>query len=113
MPNSITIRFRAKRAQFSGGEGYKVPALTPSHYSFAERDTFATLVSQSRDLGQSLKRYGVTIPGVVWVDPSDPIHQWPGQPPLDQSAWTITPIGNGFMADVSATFELVRPPVSV
>lgn len=106
MPNTITIRFRAKRARFSGGEGYKVPTLTTSHYSFGERDTVAITLGTAHDLPMALKRYGVELPGVVWVDPTNVTFAG------DQSAWTITPLGKGFMADVSATFPLIRQAVT-
>jgi hypothetical protein len=105
MTNTVTITFRAKRDEFSGGIGYKVPALTPNHYTFAERDTVATLLASSRDLGPALARFGVKVPGVVWEPDA-----FGAQFEPDNSAWKVTPRGNGFMADVTATFPLVRTP---
>ena len=103
MGNTVTIRFRAKRDEFHGGEGYKVPTLTASHVSFADRDTLATLITGSlgraRDndmLKARLERFagGFRLPGVVFD--------------ADPGAWTVTPVGKGFMADVSVTLPVGR-----
>ena len=102
---TVTIRFRAKRDTFAGGVGYKVPQLTTSHVTYSDRDTLAMLLSSTRDYSTLLaqwSRYGVQIPGVVWEENT------PDQWRSDTSNWTITPRGNGFMADISATFELKR-----
>lgn len=102
---SITIKFRAKREEFAGGIGYKVPTLTSSHVTYSDRDTLATLLSGVRDYSILLaqwRRYGVDIPGVIWEDNT------PDQWRSDTSQWTITPRGNGFMADISATFDLKK-----
>ena len=112
MTNTITVTFRAKRDEFGGGIGYRVPKLTPNHYSFAERDTVATLLATSRDIALSLKRYGVPLVGVVW-EPTDTEGaavreaSFPGLYPESQG-WTVTPRGNGFMADITGTFPLQR-----
>lgn len=102
---SITIKFRAKREEFAGGIGYKVPNLTSSHVTYSDRGTLATLLSGTRDYSILLaqwRRYGVDIPGVIWEDNT------PDQWRSDTSQWTITPRGNGFMADISATFDLKK-----
>jgi hypothetical protein len=101
----MTIKFCAKRDEFAGGVGYKVPQLTASHVVYSDRDTLATLLSGTREYSTLLaqwRRYGVEIPGVIWEDNA------PDQWRSDTSAWTITPRGTGFMADISATFELRR-----
>lgn len=102
MGNTITITFRAKRDDFAGGEGYKVPRLTSRHVTFAERDTLSVLMADtlgrpgSDDITKArLKRFaGLHLPGVVWVEE-------PGD-------WTVTPIGSGYMADVTITRPLSR-----
>jgi len=97
--NTITIKFRAKLDDFAGGKGYKVPTLTASHVSIAERDTLAVLFMGSLNKPEftkpRLKSYaGLDLPGVVWADS-------PGE-------WTVTPVGKGFMADVSITRPFER-----
>ena len=103
MPNTVTIRFRAKLDDFAGGRGYKVPRLTSSHVTFSERDTLATLVTGSLEraadntlLKARLSKFagGFDLPGVVWEGNHD--------------GWTVTPRGNGFMADVEAVVQLTR-----
>ena len=105
--NTVTIRFRAKRSEFSGGEGYKVPTLTSSHVTVAERDMLGTMFLQSLnnpDMTKArLRKFaGLELPSVVWVDGVDTYGF------SDTSEWTITPIGNGHMADVSITRPLAR-----
>jgi hypothetical protein len=107
MSNTVTIKFRAKRAEFSGGEGYKVPTLTASHVTVSERDTLGTLSMQSLNnpdmtKARLAKFAGLDLPGVVWADGVDSYGF------SDTSEWTITPIGNGFMAEVSITRPLSR-----
>ena len=96
---TITIEFKAKRDEFAGGEGYKVPRLTHSHVRFSERDTLATIMLQglsNTDVTKArLKSFaGLDLPGVVWA--------------ADPGEWTVTPLGKGFMANVSITRPLTR-----
>lgn len=100
--NTVTITFRAKLDDFAGGKGYKVPALTHSHVSVAKRDTLGVtflgaLGNQDITRARLAKFAGITLPGVVFAN--------------DPGAWTVTPIGKGFMADVSITarFERTAP----
>jgi hypothetical protein len=106
---SLTITFRAKLAEFSGGKGYKVPELKPHHVthsggigSMAEAD-----IRQGR-MGAvtwwlARKMGGYRLPGVVWAHDGES-----GMFPeaiAESADWTITPVGNGYMADVSRTFS--------
>ena len=104
---TITIRFRAKRDTFSGGEGYKVPRLTSSHMTFSARDMVSDMIrtSPTDDMLEArlAKWAGIKLPGVVWADSTE-LSEWH----RDTSAWTVTPIGKGFMADVSITAVLRR-----
>ena len=106
---TLTITFRAKLDEFSGGQGYKVPALKSSH------------VTYSRDIGPieadlrngrmnavawwlARKLDGYRLPTVVWAEGSGMLDE-----SIEESArWTIKPIGNGFMAEVSRTFDSAR-----
>lgn len=102
--NTVTIKFRAKLDHFAGGMGYKVPKLTHSHVSVSERDTLGVLFMgalDNADVTRSrLKTYAdLRLPGVVFPDDNP-------------DGWTITPRGNGFMADVSITRTLERKAVS-
>lgn len=102
---SLTITFRAKLDEFSGGQGYKLPALKSSH------------VTYSRDIGiieadlrngrmhavawwLARKFEGYKLPGVVWAEGSG-IY---AESVAESAQWTVKPIGNGFMAEVSRTF---------
>ena len=101
--NTITIKFRAKRDDFADGEGYKVPRLTHSHVTVAERDTVATIFLQNlnnEDVTRArLERLaGLTLPGVVYAAA-------PGD-------WTVTPVGRGFLAEVSVTRPFSRQAVT-
>lgn len=99
---AVTIKFRAKRDEYydfdasSYRAGYKIPTLTHSHVSFSERDTVAQLLTQGLNNADVTKArlalYGLKLPAYVF----------------DDSGWTITPVGNGFMADISITHELNR-----
>src|SRR5690349_19064183 len=105
--NTVTIKFRAKRSEFSGGDGYNVPSLTHPHVTVSERDMLGVTLMQAignADITKArLSKYaGLDLPGVVWVNGVDSYGF------SDTSEWTITPVGNGFMADVSITRPLAR-----
>lgn len=92
---SITIKFRAKRDDFAGGKGYKIPKLTASHIT-TERDTYGVtflggLTNTDITIARLRKLTGTYWPGVVFE--SNPEN------------WTITPVGKGFMADLSLTIS--------
>jgi len=110
MSNSVTIKFRAKRTEFAGGMGYKVPKLTTRHVSVAERDTLGALFMQGVEYGQDhitkarFARFaGLEVPGVVWQNGADDFGLQ-----TNHEGWEIKPIGKGFMADVSITLPLTR-----
>ena len=102
---SLTITFRAKLDEFSGGHGYKVPALKSSH------------VTYSRDIGPieadlrngrmnavawwlARKFDGYRLPSVIWAEGGGILEE----SQAESAAWSIKPLGNGFMAEVSRTF---------
>lgn len=101
MPNTLTISFRAKLAEFSGGKGYKVPKLNLNHLSTAERDSYAQAILNARPQDQDITDHrignllGGRLPGVVWQDTE-----------RNDAPWTITPNNSGFMAVVTVTVPL-------
>lgn len=108
MSNTVTIKFRAKRDHFTGGYGYKVPKLTGTHVSVGHRDMLGTLFLDSlkdQDITRArLRKFSnFDLPGVVWENGSDEYGLG-----VNHSAWIITPVGNGFMADISITLPLSR-----
>lgn len=110
MSNTVTIKFRAKRDHFAGGMGYKVPSLKDRHVSVAKRDTLGILFMQGIAHGQDhitkarFERYaGLKLPGVVWENGQDDFGLQ-----TNHEGWTITPVGKGFMADVTITLPLER-----
>lgn len=110
---TVTIKFRAKRDEFAGGYGYKVPALTSRHLTFSREVDNATklyILPDRRalvDPGIEVKLRRVAgldhVPGVVWEPDSMGAEYEP-----DNARWTVSPVGNGFMADVSIVLELVK-----
>lgn len=108
MSNTITISFRAKREEFAGGIGYKVPALTGNHVDVADRDTLGVTILGSLDKQDitkaRLRKFaGLDLPGVVWANGADILGIG-----VNHEAWQITPVGNGFMADITITLPLGR-----
>ncbi|WPH57872.1 hypothetical protein [Mycobacterium phage WXIN] len=95
--SAITIKFRAKRDNYMNGfalePGYKVPAIKHSHVTYENRDTrvqlFLSDLNNDRVTRARLAKNGV---GAVAFE--------------SDARWTITPIGNGFMADVSTVVEV-------
>jgi hypothetical protein len=91
------IRFRAKRGDYMDGfevrPGYKVPVLTHSHVSVVNRDTRAQLFLQG------LNNRAVTEARLRKAGVSSIAFEHDTQ-------WTIQPIGNGYMADVSRTISV-------
>lgn len=102
MSNRVEIRFRAKRDDFAGGEGYKVPSLKSHHVTDLDRTMRTKLWLDCRDEDIRTARLKQVMsdnywPGVVWVDES-----------RNADGWVIKPIGKGFMADISITVDLSR-----
>ncbi|QDM55805.1 hypothetical protein SEA_HOKKEND_221 [Mycobacterium phage HokkenD] len=95
--STITIKFRAKRDEYLDGftlaHKYKVPAITHSHVTYPKRDSrvqiFLQGLSDTRVTAARLKQAGI---GPIAFE--------------HDGQWSITPIGNGFMADVSITVEI-------
>jgi hypothetical protein len=95
--SEITIRFRAKRGDYADGfkvrPGYKVPTLTYSHVSVVNRDARAQLFLQGLNNRAAtearLRKAGVS--SIAFEH---------------DAQWTIRPIGNGYMADVSRTISV-------
>lgn len=104
--STLTIKFRAKLDTFAGGQGYKVPDMGAHHVTdmHGVNSIIETDIRQGRmrSLTWWLKRkMNYTLPGVIWENENGVFDT-----SIEESSqWTITPIGNGFMADITRTFE--------
>lgn len=95
--STVTITFKAKRSEyldgFSMAPGYKLPAINHSHVSYDNRDSriqmFLQGLNDPRVTQARLKKAGV--PSVAFES---------------DERWAIKPLGNGFMAEVSTSFEV-------
>ncbi|AXQ51998.1 hypothetical protein SEA_CRISPICOUS1_83 [Mycobacterium phage Crispicous1] len=96
--STVTVTFRAKRSEYMSEDfemkpGYKVPVIKHSHVSLGDGGARGRLFMSS--LGNEsvtrarLKKAGV---GSVAFE--------------DDPRWSINPVGDGFMADVSISFEV-------
>lgn len=112
MTDTLTIRFRAKLDGFAGGRGYKVPALKNHHVSLDGGGMVGVTIVNGIERGvpdtmtrARIEKYGKIerFPGVVWADGADEF----GIQHNDER-WVVTPVGKGFMADVSITLPLTR-----
>lgn len=122
MSETLTFRFRTKRDEYTDTrvlrgsldapltrEGYRRPALTATHVVTprAEWGTRAILMfgPASRDQGDRLR----AICDAVGLDPWAVFADDPARELRHGARVTITPRGNGFMADIELTLPL-NPP---
>lgn len=99
MGDTVTIRFRGKLerdvSRIDGTtithnlEAVKVPTLTPAHVTCSDPTTAALL--RTHPNVSAVVRSRFTAPAGRWAYVDDP-------------AWTVTPVGRGFLADVVGTF---------
>lgn len=108
---TITIKFRTKRDEFAGGFGYKVPqAFKPNHFSYSSDLSSKFVPGDPRWNGAMVRRLlakaGHKIPTIVWDEPThlDTVSAEKANEELEH--WSIAPVGNGFLVDVSRTYEI-------
>jgi hypothetical protein len=109
--STITITFRTKKTEFSGGDGYKVPRmLLPKHYTYSsDLSGKFSPTNPGWNAGmvhRLLGKAGYQLPAIVWCEP-----RWLGTMSAEKAneelrEWAITPVGDGFMVDVSRTYEI-------
>lgn len=111
MRGTITITFRTKHTAFPTGVGYKVPQkFTPWHLTYS--DSLSTLFSAS-DWGWNdtmarklLASACYQLPAIVWAERSPIETQRASQANAENALWAIEPVGNGFMSDLSRTYQI-------
>jgi len=94
----IIISFKGK---VSAENGVRIPKLTSSHLYMPERGTYSTLFSTTRDEGVRAAQLGAMYRALV----DDSSEYWPSWAGEDTPGFTVTPIGNGFMAQVTITLD--------
>jgi hypothetical protein len=107
---TITISFRAKLDDYAGGRGYRMPKLTDKHVTMSDphdmlsREFLSTLNDER--LTESRLKSWAGLAGyrrVIFGEGTGV--QTQAVPPVP---WTITPRGNGFMADLTITLPISR-----
>lgn len=92
----FTINFRGK---LTDSGSVKVPVLTSSHMSLVgNEDTLTTLFTSCKDADVTRAR----LANMLGAETGD--YYWPSYA-TEADGFTITPIGNGFMADVSIELD--------
>ena len=111
---TVTITFRAKRTEFAGGWGYKVPRIRKHHLQtddiqLSRRIDTAFKIARNGTVNSDwIHRVtgGFVLPGIIWETPAKVDTESAQKEWAKMSAWVVEPVGNGFMADVSITIQL-------
>jgi len=94
----IIISFKGK---VSAENGVRIPKLTSSHLYMPERGTCSILFSTTRDESVRSAQLGAMYRALV----NDSSEYWPSWAGEDTPGFTVTPIGNGFMSQVTITLD--------